>query len=131
MLSSCLAFLKQRLERPESIAIIMDDKQAKTILAVWQVMRHPVFADIKILEKEADVWDLYDKIWKRNPFLDFSELSRLSSIPLTVTQKIFYSLRDLFLLWPDGTIAEQAKKLLIADQAAYLNERTPRWRQNR
>lgn len=120
-------------ENLQVLMLIMDDPDAKLMLAAWTV--YPIeklpSSLLRPLEKNETPLSAYWRLWKDCAGLvDVEKLSRISGIPFQSTLIIFDRLKIARMVYPDGTINLNALKILQTEVGGYLRRYVPResWR---
>ncbi len=120
-----LEYVKAKLNKDESVNLVLDDEEAKKVLSAWRVL--PIAVKDFNVRDTVEPLAVLATLWTHAAF-KMEELSVLSTVPETRLLMIFNRLRAAYLIWPDGSISDLALKVLNADRTAYLNTRAPKWR---
>ncbi len=102
--------ITKSVEQYESLILIMDDLDAQKLMAAWQLYR-PAFTD-RAVRKGETVDDLWEKLWESVEPIQYKKLSDDSGVPYATVCVLFRRLMNARLIYPDGTISPNAKKLL-------------------
>lgn len=111
---NALEWVKQQLNSPEAILLVVDNKPAKDVLLAWTYYRPFPFTD-PLHHKNDDPEQVLIKLWSYVQPVDFERLGMISGMPASVAERIFWQLTNCRLIWPDGTISDDARKLLTTE----------------
>lgn len=110
--------------------LFMDDKAAKKLLVAWTLYR-PVFTD-RPLKKQESIDNAYASLWTRLGDIDFQKLADDADMTVWSAMHIFHRLQEARAVYPDGTIAKFAQKLIINEIGSYAEKIEPdEWRRLR
>lgn len=116
---SSLAVIKQALQRPEALILVMNDFLAKKVSVAWELYQpEPAFVETAPRKGETSRKTL-ERYWQElNP--DLNELAAIAGLPVTRVMKIFKQLRAAYIIWPDGTISHDVQATIIGERNAYV-----------
>lgn len=118
---TALELVKSRLKSREALYLIMDDVRSKKVLVGW-MKYYPACRDFSISEKDGkNPAGLLAALWESVGRIDFTALSNLAGLPASRAQRIFERLRAVHLVWPDGTIDENALTLIQTEVGISLS----------
>ncbi len=119
------AILAFRVDEPqENVQIFLESdqqsKKARTVLLLWQGGR---FVDIpEGLTFDPKAPDLWDQMWKRVTV----RMEALEDLALFRPEHTVDLLKHLRMIYPDGTIAECARRAIVGSIAKSLGIRKPK-----
>lgn len=118
---SAIESVKAALSSVDSIVLIVDDFEAQKVLVAWKLYKPLVkFADSPLRKKEDPISALR-RLWEEVGAINTKELAkRAGGVPETRVARIFDRLRASFLVWPDGTIANDANTIVTARSKTIL-----------
>lgn len=111
MTITVLAAIKA-VESQESLLLIADDLDAMKVMAAW-LIHAPVYTDRDLKEGETAINALRE-CWSTCKY-DLMRLSDVANVPLNTTREIFNRLKEARLIYPDGTIPVDAKKIVRSE----------------
>jgi hypothetical protein len=114
---SNLAVLKLALSSQESLILIMNDMLAKKVAVAWKIYR-PAFKETTGKSGE-DIHASIDRLWEGVGPINFDRLAQIAGQPVTHVTKAFLRLRAANLIWPDGTISDETRKIILGDVGGY------------
>lgn len=109
------------IDRPEALALIMRDADAKKILVAWTLAQKPPHYDHD-LDQPLKPHELIAEAWKHVPTseIPIEEISILASVPKPTVKLKVQQLIKAALIYPDGTANEKAMATVRGDIRAYL-----------
>ncbi len=124
---SALDLIKSKQQSHASLILVINDASAQQVLVAW------TFLGAKTRDYEPRKTQTADEasvvLWANSTDIDFEELARISGVPRTKCEKIFYRLRRTNLVYPDGTISKNASELLSGQVMAHIRGMLPRGKQ--
>ncbi len=121
---SSLPVLKLALRSQESIILIMNDGVAKRVAVAWKIYR-PTFKEPATKAGE-DVYATIERFWSSLNPINFDRLGEIAGLPVTKVVKAFARLRAANLIWPDGTMSEEARKIIVGEINVHLMPMIPK-----
>ncbi len=121
---SSLAIIKLALRSQESIILIMNDDIAKRVAVAWKIYR-PDFKERAGKSKE-DAYEGIARLWNGIGQVDFDRLAMIAGLPVTKVAKAFGRLRAANIIWPDGTMSEEARKIIVGEINVHLMPMIPK-----
>lgn len=121
---SSLPVLKLALRSQEAIILIMNDVVAKRTAVAWKIYR-PDFKEPAGKAGES-VYDSIERLWDSLGEIDFDRLAEIAGLPVTKVAKAFARLRAANLIWPDGSMSEEARKIIVGDINVHLMPMIPK-----
>jgi hypothetical protein len=119
---SVIEAVKSR-EKLEALNLIINDVEAQRFMSAWQVKR-PKFKD-RDLKKGENPEDALMQLWEYVE-VNLMDLATGAKLPLNVAAQVFNRLKENRLIYPDGTIPEQAAILLQSQARAYIRGLVPK-----
>jgi len=98
------------------LAVMLSDDDAKKVLSAWTIYGARCRND-RELKPGEDLQAASKKIW---PVVDYETLSSLSGVHLGSVIEVFQRLREMRLVYPDGTSNEIALRLVRAEIGAII-----------
>jgi|SRR3972149_2916854 len=111
----------RREHRKENLMLIIDDQDAQFIMIAWTIL-HPDFADFPVDESAAakKVWaDAWESTLQN---VDIKALASLANVPERTALESFHRLRTANLIYPDGTISDDAMTIIRAEVGTRLTQ---------
>jgi len=121
---SSLPILKLALRSQESLILIMNDVMAKRVAVAWKIYR-PAFKEPAAKSGE-DAYDSIARFWEGVGAINFDRLAEIAGLPVTKVTKAFARLKAANLIWPDGTMSDEARKIIVGDINVYLMPMIPK-----
>lgn len=123
---TALELLKSRARSPEKLVLITSNPAAQRIVAAWPDIYRKPFKDMPI-KANADRGSVAAAIWGnvRETFA-MEDLADQADVPVTHCEKIFVRLIRAGLLYPDGTVSEDATDFLAGQVRAVIRGMLPR-----
>jgi hypothetical protein len=116
--------LIKSIEQYESLILVIDDLDAQKVMAAWQIY-HPPFKDRPIRKGET-ASDIWLSLWNSIEPIQFKLVSDDSGVPFASVCVLFRRLQNAHLIYPDGTISPNAKKLLTTAVGSNIAGMVPR-----
>ncbi len=110
---NALSILKSDLQMQEALILVMNDVVAKKVAVAWKIYE-PSFTDSEYRSKEDNRTQL-DRLWEGIGPIDMSRLSEIAGVPMTRTVKAFARLKAARLIWPDGSMSMEVRKIIAGD----------------
>lgn len=114
-----LELLKSQPPGAETLVLIISDVEAQRVMMAW-TFYGPDTVDYPTRRKET-AGRAWTRLWEAVEPVDFEELARLSNVPQTRCERIFYRLKRSNLVYPDGTMAGVATQLLSGQMMAHIH----------
>ncbi len=108
-----LPILKAALQMQEALILVMNDVEAKKVAVAWKIY-DPSFTDSEYKQKEDHRIQLL-RLWERVEPIDMSRLAEIAGVPLTRAAKAFARLKASRLIWPDGSMSLDVRKIIAGD----------------
>ena len=111
-------------ESPDALYLILDDVDAKKVMIAWTLVPHHPFMDRERKKNESLDLALSD-LWTQVA-VDMDELTKASELPLQVTVLKFNRLKKIKLVYPDGSVPSEARKLIRSEINSYRINLVPK-----
>ncbi len=109
--------IKASLETREALILIMNDAEAKRVMVAWTIYA-PSFADPEFNPK-LDLRKQLARLWEEAGTIDIDRLAQIAGVPVTRAGRTFVRLKVANLIWPDGSMAREARKIILGDVGGY------------
>jgi hypothetical protein len=113
----------KNLDRPELLALINRDEDAKKVLLAWTCVTHPAHRPPKTPKKvPGSLPALVKSIWANYPRkgVPYADMAVLSGVPPMITKLKWEQLRRAGFIFPDGTAKEIAMVSIRGSVALHL-----------
>ncbi len=102
----------------------MDDAVAKKTAVAWKIYR-PTFKEPSAKAGE-DEHTMIARFWEGVGPIDFDRLANIAGLPVTKVTKAFARLRAANLIWPDGSMSDEARKIIVGEINVHLMPMIPK-----
>lgn len=111
--------LLKNQKRPELLYLLMRDVEAKRVLVAWTIYGHvdPKRNDI---DDDSQFEKMVEATWFQTTSVNPHRLANLAGLSVGMAEKKHDLLKELGLIYPDGTASDDAVKIIRAEVEAQL-----------
>ncbi len=110
---NALQVIKASLEMQEALILVMNDVEAKKVAVAWKIYEPP-FVDSEYRSRD-DTRTQLARLWEGVGPIDLNRLAEIAGVPVTRATKAFARLKAARLIWPDGSMSMEVRKIIAGD----------------
>ncbi len=122
---TALELIKARHPGAESLILIIDDPKAQRVVAAWPTLG-PRMID-RPLKRRESFEHAAESLWqKAHDSFSMEDLADQADVAATRCERIFARLIRAGIVYPDGTISQEARDLLAGQVRAHIKGLIPK-----